>query len=534
MDVPHLHRNSKILIGIGLVLVGLLGGIFGMLLLGDFQAGTAGSPEYARADDVVLGPRDPMRSVSVPADSAEALPTAAAVPSLAMLNTLFRDVASQVTPSVVYIQVEGAPAQDLFHQFDDDVHERFFRDMPRQSVGSGVIISEDGYVVTNHHVIAGATDIQVTLSDKRQFGAKVVGVDPSTDLAVLQVETDEMLPAAALGDSDRLGVGEWVLAVGNPFRLTSTVTAGIVSALGRQVDIIEDTFRIEDFIQTDAAINPGNSGGALVNMSGELVGINTAIATESGSYEGYGFAVPVRLMERVARDLIAYGEVHRGFLGVTIEPINARTAQELGLLEIGGVYIRDVRSDGPAYRAGMRNGDVVLTIDGRGVNAPNELQSAIARRRPGDRVAVEVWRDGQRQLVQVELMGRDAPVYQSWLSENQPEPAAPRPNFHREEPTEEVVQLGDWGLGLRQPTRWERDAFDVTGGVYVAYVAHGTRTARAGLPRDAIIVQIDDADVASVQEAVEALGRAAAVDGAVLFRVKRRDGLVDFYEVKTP
>ncbi|MDX1548444.1 MAG: trypsin-like peptidase domain-containing protein, partial [Rhodothermales bacterium] len=292
MNAPRTARPSSLLIGIGLVLVGLFGGILLML----FVINSRAVPEVMPAvvERVELGRPAPARA----APERRSEPAGATV-DLKALNQQFRGVAGEVRRSVVYIQVEG-PGQglprDWFHNFEGE-GDRFLRELPRQSVGSGVIISPQGYVVTNHHVVDRAETILVTLADKRQFEARIVGVDPSTDLAVLRLESeDEPLPVITIGDSDRLEVGEWVLAIGNPFRLTSTVTAGIVSALGRQVNIIDDPLRIEDFIQTDAAINPGNSGGALVNLDGALVGISTAIATESGSYEGYGFAVPVNLV----------------------------------------------------------------------------------------------------------------------------------------------------------------------------------------------------------------------------------------------
>jgi len=371
---------------------------------------------------VELGPGSAYAGVG----QAESIP-AGPMPDARTLNRLFKAVAEKVTPAVVYIQVTmGGDDGDKnwFHRFD----KRFREPAPRQSVGSGVIVSPQGYIVTNNHVVENATTISVTLSDKRQYDATIVGVDPNTDLAVIKIKTDALVTAIAIGDSDTIDVGEWVLAIGNPFRLTSTVTAGIVSALGRQVNIIEDNFGIEDFIQTDAAINPGNSGGALVNLSGELVGISTAIATETGSYEGYGFAVPVDLVERVARDLIAYGEVKRGYLGVSIGQVDARLAKKLGMAHIHGVYLNEVLHGGAAYKAGLRKEDVVLAIDHRPVDAPNTLQSYVARHRPGDRLDVEVLREGRRHRFQILLLGRESPVYESWISElNRRSDVAPQP-----------------------------------------------------------------------------------------------------------
>jgi S1-C subfamily serine protease len=331
-----------------------------------------------------------------------------------------------------------------------------------------------------------------------------------------------------------------VVAVGNPFRLTSTVTTGIVSALGRQVNIIDNSFRIENFIQTDAAINPGNSGGALVNMQGALVGINTAIATESGSYEGYGFAVPANLVDRVVSDLIAYGDVRRGFLGVSIQEVNAEVANEIGLSTIQGVYIADVRTGSAAGQAGIESGDVVLQIEGSDVDSPGELQSAVAQFRPGDRISVTLWRDGTRRTVQPRLMGRDAIAYQEWTQELQPD-AAPEdepsgdatpdngPSDARPDaPGEQIVELQAWGLGMTALTDRQRSAFDLADGAFVAFVENDGAAAEAGLPRDVVITHVDDTRVNSPQAVRQQVREAS---GPVLLQVQRRDGSRAFYEV---
>ena len=528
----NVKRIHLILAGIGLVLVGLLAGILVTLLVTNDPPAPSSQARVA-ADRVELGGTPP--SVQPPArDSAFEMPEPTA------LNRLFRNVSEQVTPAVVFIQVRTeAPdtPDDGYHEFDGDM-QRFFRNpFPRQSVGSGVLISDDGYVVTNHHVVERASEIQITLADKRQYSATVVGSDGATDLAVLKVDTDDGLPAIRLGNSDRVQVGDWVIAVGNPFRLTSTVTAGIVSALGRQVNIIEDAFRIENFIQTDAAINPGNSGGALVNMNGELVGINTAIATESGSYEGYGFAVPTNLMERVVRDLIAYGEVRRGFLGISIQEVDADRAASMGLRAIRGVYIGDVRTNGAADQSGMEPGDVVLRMAGEPVNAPNELQSVVARYRPGDVLDVRVWRDGQERTLQVRLMGRDAPAYAGWMDTDDVEPPTGENDGTRppDEPVppsphagSSIAELDAWGVGVRPLNAEERMAFGVRNGVYVAYVEQGRPAAQAGLPRDAVLVAMDGTSVNDPAEMQRLLQQST---GPVLVEVHRRDQTRAFYEI---
>ncbi len=530
MEGSHLNRNVLVLLGIGLVLAGLLTGILIMLFMVDLRPQAANAPPVA--SQVEIGRQEPIRRVFAP-------DTISPVGGLEMatLNHWFKDVSAQVTPSVVYIQVEVPASESLPKEWleNGNPHERFFRDRaPRQSVGSGVIITDQGHIITNNHVVENASRIQVTLSDKRQYSARVVGTDVATDLAVIRVENVADLPVIVMGNSDEVTVGEWVLAVGNPFRLTSTVTAGIVSALGRQVNIIEDRFGIEDFIQTDAAINPGNSGGALVNMNGELIGISTAIATESGSYEGYGFAVPANLMQRVASDLISFGEVQRGFLGVTIQEVDSRDARRLGLERVRGVYLAEVTHGGAADKGGLREGDVVLSIDGTLVDAPNELQRTIAQRRPGDLLAIEVWRRGARKVFRVELYGREDPSYRSWFSEldrlDQPQEM---PDREAEPPAAESTELSDWGIGLQALTSRDRDAFEGEG-AYVAYIKNGSVSSQGGLPRDVVITRVGDREVTTMDEAREAFEQAAEREESVVVRVKRRDGLNAFYEIEAP
>ncbi len=263
------------------------------------------------------------------------------------------------------------------------------------SSGSGVIMSPDGYVVTNHHVVERSREIKVTLADKRQYEARLVGSDPSTDIALLKIDEFD-LPFMLFGNSDSVRVGEWVLAVGNPFNLESTVTAGIVSAKGRNINILGGVTSIESFIQTDAAVNPGNSGGALVNTAGELIGINTAIITESGSYEGYSFAVPSNLVQKVIRDLQEFGEVQRAFLGVNIEALDGEIAREIGLPNADGVRVTRVNNNGAAADAGLKAGDIIIGLNNSRVRRTPELQEFVGRFRPGDRISVEYWRNGTK------------------------------------------------------------------------------------------------------------------------------------------
>ena len=275
---------------------------------------------------------------------------------------------------------------------------------PAISGGSGVIISADGYIITNNHVIAEATDIEVTLNDKRSYKARLVGADPSTDIAVIQIREKE-LPTLRFTNSDAVRVGEWVLAVGNPFNLNSTVTAGIVSAKARNIGILRQTMEtaVESFIQTDAVINPGKSGGALVNLNGDLVGINTAIQSNTGSFVGYGFAVPSNIASKVAEDLIEFGMVQRGLLGVQIQDIDAASARERGLDVLDGAYVAAVTENSAAAKAGIKEGDVITKVNGAAVKTNSEVISLLARKRPGDEVTLTVRRSGKEMDIKAVL-----------------------------------------------------------------------------------------------------------------------------------
>jgi Do/DeqQ family serine protease len=272
--------------------------------------------------------------------------------------------------------------------------------------GSGVIISEEGYIVTNNHVIAYADDIEVTLDDNRVFKAKVIGKDPSTDLALLQIRAGGLKPLP-LVDSDEVKVGEWVLAVGNPFNLTSTVTAGIVSAKARNINILRDRSAIESFIQTDAAINPGNSGGALVNLRGGLVGISTAIASPTGAYAGYGFAIPANIVSKIVEDLMEYGMVQRGYLGLMIRDLDGNLSREKDLALTEGVYVDSIASNSAAGDAGVKVGDVITAIDDKEVNNSGSLLEIVGRKRPGDQLTLSVNRKGRDMEYEVILRNEE-------------------------------------------------------------------------------------------------------------------------------
>ncbi len=273
-----------------------------------------------------------------------------------------------------------------------------------RGTGSGVLISPDGYIVTNLHVIDNSSDVDVTLDDKREFKAKVVGYDESSDIALIKIRGHDF-PHLIFGNSDSVRVGEWVLAVGNPFNLQSTVTTGIISAKSRNINILDADNPIESFIQTDAVINPGNSGGALVNTNGELIGINTAILTESGRYEGYSFAIPSNLVRKVVKDLKEFGEVKRGFIGINIKPVNASFAKASGMDTPHGIVITRVLKGGGADLAGLQVDDIIVKINDNPVNSTSQLQELVARFRPGNKIIVDILRDGELIQKTVTLQG---------------------------------------------------------------------------------------------------------------------------------
>ena len=339
--------------------------------------------------------------------------TAARGESADSINNVFRvgfgEAAETTLAQVVHIRarIMARRQNDPFYEFFGDGFwgRRYRQQQPQQlqeASGSGVIVSEDGHIVTNNHVVDQAAEIIVSLYNGRGYKAEIVGTDPSTDLAVIKIDEKE-LPQAVLANSDAVHVGDWVLAVGNPFNLASTVTAGIVSAKARNIHILSDNSAIESFIQTDAAVNPGNSGGALVNLKGELIGINTAIATPTGTYAGYSFAVPSNIVKKVMSDLIEHGEVQRGYLGVVIEDLSWQLAQQLGLDISQGVVIANLVRNGPADRAGLQIRDVILEIEGNPVQSSSRLLEIVASHKPGDELDVVIQRDGKTRNVSIRL-----------------------------------------------------------------------------------------------------------------------------------
>jgi len=390
--------------------------------------------------------------------------------------------------SVVHVTtkvVQTSFQRDIFQEFfyGPGAGGREFKQYGSGS-GSGVIVSSEGYIVTNNHVIEDASEIEVTLNDNSKYSAKVVGTDPATDIAILKIEGSGFLPIP-LGNSDDLKIGEWVLAVGNPFNLTSTVTAGIVSAKARNINLLadrskQDVIPIESFIQTDAAVNPGNSGGALVNTKGELVGINTAIASETGSYSGYSFAVPVNLVEKVMRDLIDYGIVQRGYLGVQINDITQEIKTKNNLPNTKGVYVAKVIEDGSADKAGIKDGDVILKIGTKEVNSVASLQEEIGKRRPGDKVSVTVrTKKGEEEIKELILRNKEGET-----------------KLISKEEVNKNVALGATFVEL---TEKEKKELNITYGVKVKSIQPG-KLKSIGLTEGMVISKVNNEPIESVEQ----------------------------------
>lgn len=384
----------------------------------------------------------------------------------------FEAAAKRVTPTVVHIRIIYGGGKFSMNALDNYFNPR------AHSSGSGVIISDDGYVVTNHHVIEGANSIEVILNNNQRFFAKLVGQDPSTDLALLKIKARN-LPFVKYGDSDQVIPGEWVLAIGNPFNLNSTVTAGIVSAKARNIGILEErnNLQVESFIQTDAAVNPGNSGGALVNLHGELIGINSAIATATGTYSGYSFAIPINLVKKIMDDLLEFGEVQRGLLGVQIGDVNPGLADQLNLSVTQGVLISSINNGSAAKAAGMEAGDVIVAIDKHPITSVSELQEWVARKRPGQSVMVSYLRDNQPQEISVRLK-----------------------NFEgSEEVRKKPVNYEIEGALLEEVPYSKLVELNLDGGVLVKEVSSG-KWQKAGMTENFIITHIDKVAIDNVRD----------------------------------
>ncbi len=402
-----------------------------------------------------------------------------AIEQLQNLNKAFTSIAGRITPTVVTIgtrQTVSVSGREMDPRFYFRPYFRMPRDRKeeRPGLGSGIIMTADGYILTNHHVVGRADQITVILNDNQEFEARLVGTDSLTDVAVIKIDASD-LPAAPMGDSDQVRIGEWVMAVGAPLRLRSTVTSGIVSALGRNLNIISNSFGVEDFIQTDAAINPGNSGGALINLKGEVIGVNTAIATEDRGFIGYGFAIPINLARKVMDDIVTDGRVRRGFLGVALKQVDAALADAFGLDRPRGVLIADVFSDTPADAAGLKTEDIILSIDGKPVNRPNHVQSLIARKHPDDTVSLEIKRMSKTIPLRVKLGEKPARLGETASARAATGPTALH-GLSLRDITPDVAE--SWGL---------RDAMD---GILVTDVAPRSPAGRARFGRGDIIFKI--------------------------------------------
>jgi serine protease Do len=439
------------------------------------------------------------------------------------LNFIY--AADVVRPAVVHIntlyEVKTSSNRDRQQSPFDDMLRDYFGDRfslpddrspergPQEASGSGVILSDDGYIVTNNHVVEKADKIEVILNDKRSYTAKLIGTDPTTDLALLKID-EKGLPFVKYGNSDKARIGEWVLAVGNPFNLTSTVTAGIVSAKGRNIHILQDkdNLAIESFIQTDAAVNPGNSGGALVDLKGQLIGINTAIATPTGTFAGYSFAVPVSLVKKVVDDLLKYGHVQRALLGVSILDLNANLAKEKGFKEYSGVYVAGVNPGSSAEKAGLKEGDIITKINGIQVNSSAELQEIVATQRPGDKIKVDYVRKGDAKETTATLKNKmgDTAIVKS----------------------DENAVKNILGADLQTIGKAEAKKLDIEGGAKVVKVGNG-KLREAGIKEGFIITSVDKNPVKDAKDVETILG--ANRSGGLLIEGMYPNGQKAYYAI---
>ena len=437
----------------------------------------------------------------------------------------FADLADHASPAVVHVRVVGVErASERGRGFGGPRNpfgpqspfppgfggRRPHQGLPRRSSGSGFIIRKDGLIITNNHVVEGASEIMVSLPDEREYQATVLGRDPKTDLAVLKVESERDLPVANLGDSEDVRIGDWVMAIGNPFGLSNTVTAGIVSATGRTIG----AGPYDDFIQTDASINPGNSGGPLFNEKGEVVGINTAIFGNGGGNIGIGFAIPINLAKQLVPDLETKGHVTRGWLGVTIQKMTTELAESLGLDEPNGALVADVTTDSPADRGGLERGDVIVSYDGHTVKENADLPLLVANTQVGTQVPIDVVRDGKTRTLTVEIAKLDEPEVARG-------PAA--------------ATRGKWGLALRELTVEERDRMQLKAGegVIVAGVRPDSPAADAGVREGDVILEVNRTPV----KTVDALKKAIATvteDQPLLLLLRRNNGVNQYASLSAP
>lgn len=493
-------KIKGILGAVALVMIGIL---FGALLVSGFGLVR---PGFA---DINLGANNP--PVNLDADATS-------------FSKAFIEVAEKVTPAIVQITVVAErddPHQDFFFfPFQDQLPKE------QQGSGSGIIISDDGYILTNNHVVEKATKVTVGLSDRRTFSAKVIGTDPLTDLAVVKIDADN-LTTAYLGDSDNLKVGQWVMAIGNPLSLSSTVTAGIVSAIGRgQLGLIRDSYGVENFIQTDAVINPGNSGGALVDLSGAVIGVNSAIATRgTGTYIGYGFAIPINLAKTVAKEIIAYGKVNRGYIGVNIGEVDNAIAKSVGLDKPRGIIIQGIVDGGAASETDLKAGDIILQADGRDVNQPNELQSYVASKTAGTTITLKIFRDGKEIERKVTLKARD--------ENSKSEPVMKKDDSGaKSESKSNTVSFESIGMTVKNLSDEDKETYNINSGVIITKVESFSKAEDQRLFNGLVIVEADKKKVTDVNSLEKIIN--SKKGKAVLLKVQDKDGNSRFVGLEIP
>src|ERR1051326_3569408 len=513
--------KKSILAAIFLILIGIL---FGAILVSSFRSGMPVELGFAGDPQVKLGAPSQIKNPDYDPKA---------------LSRAFIQVSKAVTPTVVSITVTtkakggksgGGDMNDFFHFFGPDL--KIPDQEPQQGSGSGVIISHDGYILTNNHVVEDADEryVDVVFNDnKHELKAKIIGTDPTTDLAVIKVDGKE-LPAATFGNSDELEIGEWVVAIGNPLCLQGTVTAGIVSATGRNIGIIRDAknYGRANFIQTDPAINPGNSGGPLVNLKGEVVGINAAIATTNARYQGYGFAIPINLAQSVAEDIIKHGKVSRGYIGVEIGQVDETLAKAIGLENAGGVIVQNIVAGGAAEKAGLAKGDVILSVDGKPTNAPNELQSHVAQKHPGDKVTLKVFREGKTSEKIVTLRARND---ETVAAKNDDQDSEEKENDHKS--YAKSMAFDNLGISVRPIASDEKKEFAVERGVVVSDVKRFSEAYNRSLTKGDVILEADKREIGTPKDLKAAIDRHKPGD-ALLLRVKRGNGQTAFIAVQIP
>lgn len=425
----------------------------------------------------------------------------------------FRDAAAKTIDAVVHIKTEYQrknSTYDYFYGQSDPLYDFFkgnswgSRQAPIIGYGSGVIISDDGYIVTNNHVVQDANKVEVTLNNKKTYFAKVLGTDPTTDLALIKVE-DKNMPYISIANSDSVKIGEWVLAVGNPFNLTSTVTAGIVSAKARNINILGGGSAIESFIQTDAAVNKGNSGGALVNTYGELIGVNAAIASTTGSYSGYSFAIPSNIMKKVVDDLMVYGEVQRAFLGIQFVEVNSEIASQMKTDNLDGVYVVSVLEKGAAKEADIKPNDIITEINGQIINHSAELLEIVGRHRPGDIVSLKIKRDDKEVYKKLTLKNR---IGTTDLIKHKQKTA-----------------IESLGAAFEELSTIEMNKYGLKAGIKVASVNAG-KFRQQGIREGFIILAINNKNVKTVNQLKELLSN---VKGGILIEGIYPNGMKAYY-----